>query len=147
MNRMTNRCKNITLPQTSFAGGKNIKWLSAIAVLCIVYNVLIYNYFLKSIIFVGIQSILRSFNIVFSFILSKIFLKVKISGPKALTALAVLGGLGLILSAQYVEGNDQQCDTTHSIKNISSASEVFSFITENSTLKASGLDIAVGKNK
>ena len=23
MNRMTNRCKNITLPQTSFAGGKN----------------------------------------------------------------------------------------------------------------------------
>ena len=24
VNRMTNRCKNITLPQTSFAGGKNI---------------------------------------------------------------------------------------------------------------------------
>ena len=23
VNRMTNRCKNITLPQTSFAGGKN----------------------------------------------------------------------------------------------------------------------------
>ena len=25
VNRMTNRCKNITLPQTSFAGGKNLK--------------------------------------------------------------------------------------------------------------------------
>ena len=25
VNRMTNRCKNITLPQTSFAGGKNDK--------------------------------------------------------------------------------------------------------------------------
>ena len=24
MNRMTDRCKNITLPQTSFAGGKNM---------------------------------------------------------------------------------------------------------------------------
>ena len=24
VNRMTNRCKNITLPQTSFAGGKNM---------------------------------------------------------------------------------------------------------------------------
>ena len=24
VNRMTNRCKNITLPQTSFAGGKNV---------------------------------------------------------------------------------------------------------------------------
>ena len=23
VNRMTNRCKNITLPQTSFVGGKN----------------------------------------------------------------------------------------------------------------------------
>ena len=29
VNRMTNRCKNITLPQTSFAGGKNLlsHWL------------------------------------------------------------------------------------------------------------------------
>ena len=25
VNRMTNRCKNITLPQTSFAGGKNTR--------------------------------------------------------------------------------------------------------------------------
>ena len=25
VNRMTNRCKNITLPQTSFAGGNNAK--------------------------------------------------------------------------------------------------------------------------
>ena len=60
---------------------KNIKWLIAISVLGIAYNVLIYNHFLKSITFVGIQSLLRSFNIVFSFILSKIFLKVKISVP------------------------------------------------------------------
>ena len=28
VNRMTNRCKNITLPQTSFAGGKNLLLLS-----------------------------------------------------------------------------------------------------------------------
>ena len=26
VNRMTNRCKNITLPQTSFAGGKNVRF-------------------------------------------------------------------------------------------------------------------------
>ena len=26
VNRMTDRCKNITLPQTSFAGGKNVTW-------------------------------------------------------------------------------------------------------------------------
>ena len=25
VNRITDRCKNITLPQTSFAGGKNVK--------------------------------------------------------------------------------------------------------------------------
>ena len=124
---------------------KNIKWLIAIAVLGIAYNVLIYNHFLKSITFVGIQSLLRSFNIVFSFILSKIFLKVKISVPKALTAIAVLGGLGLILGAQYVEGNDQQCDTGHDIKNTSSASDVFPFIMEKSTTETSGIDLASGK--
>ena len=28
VNRMTNRCKNITLPQTSFAGGKNAQSIS-----------------------------------------------------------------------------------------------------------------------
>ena len=30
VNRITNRCKSITLPQTSFAGGKNIKWFDCI---------------------------------------------------------------------------------------------------------------------
>ena len=62
-----------------------------------------------------------------------------------MTAIAVLSGLGLILSAQYLEENDQQCDTGHHVKNISSASDWFPFITENSTTGSSGLDIDIGK--
>ena len=33
MNRMTDRCKNITLPQTSFAGGN--KWLNNILIVLV----------------------------------------------------------------------------------------------------------------
>ena len=81
----------------------NMKWVVAKICFSISYNVLIYNHFLKSITFVGIQGILKSMNIVYSLILSKIFLNVKISVPKALTAMIVLGGLAVILAAQYLE--------------------------------------------
>ena len=81
----------------------NIKWMIAVSLCSLSYNVFIYNHFLKSITFLGIQSIQRSMNIVLSLILSKIFLKAKISFAKGLSAVLVLGGLAVILAAQYVE--------------------------------------------
>ena len=85
----------------------NIKWMLAVSFFGLCYNVFIYNHFLKSITFVGIQSIQKAMTITFSLILSKIFLKVKISAAKGISVVAVLCALGLILAAQYVE--DRSC--------------------------------------
>ena len=60
---------------------------------------------MKSITFVGIHSIQRSMKIVFSLILSKLFLKAKLSVAKGMTAMIVLGGLAVILAAQYVDNS------------------------------------------
>ena len=38
VNRMTNRCKNMTLPQTSFAGGNYLLFLSHLAELLVTKN-------------------------------------------------------------------------------------------------------------
>ena len=47
VNRMTNRCKNITLPQTSFAGGKKKRYilftLECLVLVVKVYNALIFQ--------------------------------------------------------------------------------------------------------
>ena len=125
----------------------NIKWMIAVSLCSLSYNVFVYNHFLKSITFLGIQSIQTSMNIVFSVILSKIFLKVKISFAKGLSAVSVLGGLVVILAAQYVE--ETSCLKTAENRNISSVTKEMEipmhYTTKNRTIldKATELEDSV----
>ena len=126
----------------------NIKWMIAVAICSLSYNVFIYNHFLKSITFLGIQSVQRSMNIVLSLILSKIFLRVKISFAKGLSAVLVLGGLVVILAAQYVEETSCSQKTAEN-RNISSVTKDMEipmhYTTKNRTIldKSTELDDSV----
>ena len=121
---------------------ENLKWLSLIAVLTVLFNILIYSHFLKSITFVGKQSLHRSYGVVFSLILSKLFLKVKVSLAKGLIATAILCGLCLTLSAQFMEPSSRfnKC-TKIGIENISAS------LTEHSMERTHYMNVSIEIDK
>ena len=124
----------------------NVKWMVAVSLFCLSYNIFTFNHFLKSITFVGIQGIQTSMLIVFSLILSKIFLEVKISGVKGMTAIVVLCGLGVILAAQYIEDRscvEEQKNQSHTVYKMANASTLLENTTVLNTKKSMGLNTSV----
>ena len=99
---------------------KNIKWQILVAIFNLSLNVGSYSHYLKVITFTGTRSLQIGFGIIFSLMLSKTILKVKIHSWKMLIVVFIISGVSMVLSSQNFQKSD--CLETNQARDIQNMS-------------------------
>ena len=71
---------------------ENIKWMFGLVLTSIGYNLFLFSHFLKQIPIVTVMAVHQSLKIIFSLILTRIFLKSKMPITKLVICFVTLGG-------------------------------------------------------
>ena len=82
---------------------KNIKWMFSLVLTSIGYNLFLFSHFLKQIPIVTVMAVHQSLKIIFSLILTRIFLKSKMPIAKLIICFVTLGGTILTVIPKVLE--------------------------------------------